>query len=111
MKKKPKFFCDNCGAEVDRDLKACPQCGRFFAAVRCPKCGFSGEEKMFSSGCPSCGYSAPPSGKAHKTGRGGQREKKAKEPLVMAGPLPLWVYIFSALALLIAIVSLLFILR
>ncbi|GMO30240.1 MAG: zinc ribbon domain-containing protein [Spirochaetaceae bacterium] len=58
MKKKPRFFCDHCGAEVSAFERKCPLCGRFFSAVRCPKCGFSGEEAEFSNGCPSCGYSS-----------------------------------------------------
>jgi len=88
LKKKPRFFCDNCGCEVDYTAKSCPGCGRFFDSVRCPKCGFSGTEKNFAHGCPSCGYSAPP-GK-------GARGKKAH-----SGSLPGWVYIFSVLALLV----------
>jgi predicted RNA-binding Zn-ribbon protein involved in translation (DUF1610 family) len=98
VKKKPRFFCDNCGAEVDRDVKACPHCGRFFASVRCPSCGFVGEEKTFAAGCPSCGYSAPSS----KAAPGA-----AKKP--SPAPLPLWVYIFSVLALLCVLAVLLFV--
>ncbi|MDR0998592.1 MAG: zinc ribbon domain-containing protein, partial [Treponema sp.] len=56
--KAPRFFCDNCGAEVDRDTKKCPQCGRFFASVRCPRCGYTGPEGNFAIGCPACGYSS-----------------------------------------------------
>jgi len=100
MKEAPRFFCDNCGAEVDFNLRSCPQCGRFFTSVRCPACGFSGEEALFKSGCPSCGYSAPGANRI-KAGR-----DKAKTPSHPAGPLPLWVYVFSALALLAALISL-----
>jgi uncharacterized membrane protein YvbJ len=104
VKKKPRFFCDNCGAEVGRDEKACPRCGRFFASVRCPACGFAGEERLFASGCPACGYSAP-SGSGIVSGSAETlREKK-----VPAGPLPLWVYIFSVTALLCVLVILLFV--
>jgi predicted RNA-binding Zn-ribbon protein involved in translation (DUF1610 family) len=96
LSKKPRFFCDNCGAEVDRDVKACPHCGRFFASIRCPSCGFAGEERLFAGGCPSCGYSAPHGGGTRL------REKKTS-----TNPLPLWVYIFS-IAALIAVLSILF---
>jgi predicted RNA-binding Zn-ribbon protein involved in translation (DUF1610 family) len=89
-KRAPRFFCDNCGAEVSRNEKACPRCGRFFASVRCPACGFSGEERLFSGGCPVCGYSAAPAAD-------GTRIVEKKTP---AGPLPVWVYIFSIFALL-----------
>jgi len=59
MDGKPRFFCDNCSAEVVHGADSCPRCGRIFASVRCPSCGLVGEEALFSNGCPSCGYSAP----------------------------------------------------
>jgi hypothetical protein len=90
MKKKPRFFCDNCNSEVGQDAKVCPRCGRFFASVRCPSCGFTGEDSVFKGGCPSCGYSAPP---AMKTPVDHPPDK-----LVPAGKLPLWVYILSIFA-------------
>jgi uncharacterized membrane protein YvbJ len=86
--KDPRFFCDNCGTEVDRDLRACPRCGRFFTSVRCPACGFSGEEKLFSRGCPSCGSSMPR----------GRKSENDKKKLFPAASLPVWVYILSILA-------------
>ena len=54
--RKAKFFCENCGAEVPQNAKFCRNCGRFFASVRCPSCGFIGIADSFSKGCPSCGY-------------------------------------------------------
>jgi hypothetical protein len=86
----PRFFCDHCGAEVGRKAGKCPRCGRFFGSVRCPACGFTGDEGRFKNGCPSCGYSSPGSVGA------GKKENPA------AGPLPLWVYLVSILALLCA---------
>ena len=53
MNKQPKFFCENCNAEVRRDAVICPHCGRFFSSVRCPSCGFTGTHKEFKDGCPS----------------------------------------------------------
>jgi uncharacterized membrane protein YvbJ len=85
--KAPRFFCDNCGAEVDRDTKKCPRCGRFFASIRCPRCGFTGVEENFTAGCPACGYSSV-------SGRRRSDEKPKK--LEAAGTLPLWVYILTA---------------
>ena len=98
MSKKPRFFCDNCGSEVGRDEKACPRCGRFFASVRCPACGFAGEERLFAGGCPSCGYSAPPGGAA-----------RLADQQAPAGSLPVWVYIVSIAALLAVFTVLLFV--
>ncbi|MDR2509897.1 MAG: zinc ribbon domain-containing protein [Spirochaetaceae bacterium] len=66
MKNSHKFFCDNCGAQVEGAVDRCPSCGRFFAAIRCPKCGFSGGEEAFLDGCPSCGYSSRASRAAKK---------------------------------------------
>ncbi|MDR1362604.1 MAG: hypothetical protein LBJ35_00940 [Spirochaetaceae bacterium] len=60
-KKKPRFFCDGCGMEVAADEERCPCCGKFFASIRCPSCGFTGEQRVFEKGCPACGYSAPDS--------------------------------------------------
>jgi hypothetical protein len=82
--KSPRFFCESCGVEVPRDAKNCPKCGRFFASVRCPACGFIGEEAIFKGGCPVCDYSSVKNpGKLRDF-------PERKSP---AGPLPFWVYI------------------
>ena len=93
MNKKPRFFCDNCGYEVDRDAKACAHCGRFFASVRCPSCGYTSSEKAFSNGCPSCGYSAPPA-----AGQPVRLPETDNRPQIPTHPLPLWVYLLSICA-------------
>jgi uncharacterized membrane protein YvbJ len=54
------FFCENCGALVNASEKMCPSCGLTFNGVRCPSCGFVGEQGDFRAGCPSCGYLSPP---------------------------------------------------
>ncbi|MCL2180797.1 MAG: zinc-ribbon domain-containing protein [Treponema sp.] len=87
--RKPRFFCDNCGAEVGSDVKTCPRCGRYFASVRCPSCGHTGPDRMFQNGCPMCGYSAPSSSKK-------ANNKPAHRP---AEPLPFWTYIAAFFAL------------
>ena len=88
--KKPRFFCDNCGVEVPFMAKNCPGCGRFFASVRCPSCGFSGEEASFKKGCPACHYSASPNGSRF------QKAYPERKRTIEA--LPLWVFIFTAAA-------------
>jgi len=35
----------------------CPNCGKTFSAVRCPKCSYVGQPGEFAKGCPNCGYS------------------------------------------------------
>jgi len=87
--KSPKFFCENCGAEVPREEKRCPKCGRYFASVRCPACGFTGEEALFKGGCPVCGYSSE--GASSKSGQGDFPEKARP-----TGALPVWVYLLTA---------------
>jgi hypothetical protein len=61
--------------------------------VRCPACGFTGEEGLFRDGCPVCGYSTAPGGKPlpQTTGK--------KEHPIPAGDLPLWVYLTAIGAL------------
>jgi len=93
MKKKPRFFCDNCGYEVSSDVKLCPYCGRHFASIRCPACDYSGPDEMFGAGCPMCGYSAPPK-KAQKA----KPVKKSRSGgYGHSEHLPTWMYILSAL--------------
>ena len=92
--KNPRFFCESCNAEVPRDAKNCPKCGRLFASVLCPSCGFTGEETLFKGGCPVCGYSSKAEG-----GRGGPfNAGYFPETKKSAGPLPFWVYILTVAA-------------
>lgn len=63
--KRSRFYCENCAAEVSARAKVCPSCGRFFSAVRCPRCGFTEEARLFLYGCPSCGYAANGPDTAH----------------------------------------------
>ncbi|MDR2181681.1 MAG: zinc-ribbon domain-containing protein [Treponema sp.] len=89
-----RFFCENCGEEVRRDSRQCPRCGRYFARVRCPRCGFTGGESDFQSGCPVCAYcftGGESSGPPLRPGNG-----RRYRP---AGGLPRWVYALAAAAL------------
>jgi uncharacterized membrane protein YvbJ len=93
LAKSPRFFCENCGAEVHRDAQNCPRCGRYFASVRCPSCGFTGAESLFTGGCPACGYSSPGSGNQSRFAA--KKSSRKKTPLIAAGALPVWVYIIT----------------
>jgi predicted RNA-binding Zn-ribbon protein involved in translation (DUF1610 family) len=100
----PLFFCDNCGAEVLQDEPSCPKCGRKFASIRCPACGFSGEESLFDDGCPKCGYQVLAGKGGHKnlsSHRGGRKTAYAR---THDGALPVWVY-FLTFAFFIFVVS------
>jgi predicted RNA-binding Zn-ribbon protein involved in translation (DUF1610 family) len=88
----PHFFCENCGAGVPLQAKQCPQCGRLFHSVRCPACGFTGEEALFTQGCPACGYTIPAGTARPPKGRTGQNEGQ----WTLSGSLPLWVYLLAA---------------
>jgi uncharacterized membrane protein YvbJ len=103
LNKKPRFYCDNCGYEVGSEVKNCPYCGRIFASVRCPSCGYSGQDRMFQNGCPMCGYSASPSAKPLKAPQ--KKQPKTKE-YPTAEPLPFWTYAITFIALL-AVIALL----
>ena len=104
MAKSPRFFCDNCGTEVGAELDRCPGCGRYFSAIRCPKCGFSGEEAQFRGGCPSCGYSSRSlSPKKPRRERPLSTRRSAKGDA--------WLYLAATAALLLLLTLLLFKLR
>jgi len=89
--KSPRFFCESCNAEVPKEAKNCPGCGKRFASVRCPACGFTGEEALFKGGCPACGYSSGVSAESGGKGRNSARKSSAE-------PLPFWVYALTAAA-------------
>ena len=101
--KAPKFFCENCGAEVPMDGKRCPQCGRYFASIRCPACGFVGDDDMFKGGCPVCGYSSAGNTSARQQESG--NFPQSKKP---AGALPVWVYVLTAIAFIAVVIALFF---
>lgn len=54
--KRSRFLCENCGVEVKPNARICKSCGRFFSAVRCPRCLYTDEAGVFVYGCPKCGY-------------------------------------------------------
>ena len=56
--KEPVFYCDSCGLPVPAGAGFCPHCGGTFKGVRCPSCGYQGDEKSFMKGCPACGFLA-----------------------------------------------------
>ena len=113
--KQPRFFCDFCGTEVKRNDRICPNCGKFFSAVRCPNCGLTGQAALFVKGCPSCGYSVLP--RSEESGDGSSNKKKRHKKLRLrrdtedksgkagaAGdPLPFWVYL-AVIVLFVAVV-------
>ena len=127
-KNKAKFFCEYCDTEVPQNAKFCPRCGHFFASVRCPACGKTGDHSEFTNGCPSCGYafSSQPASKKDTSENETKflskkagwitrnRAKKAidsspftsakKRPNRKDDSLPYWVYILS-LAMLAALVT------
>jgi hypothetical protein len=111
-----RFFCEHCGAEVKRDSKTCPHCGRSFANVLCPACGFSGEARLFAAGCPVCGHTAagpasaapkpkpedtaPPRPAAGPVNAAPKpRRGNGAPPRFAAGAPPAWAYLLAVLAL------------
>ncbi len=113
MDQRPKFFCENCGTEVRQQDRVCKHCGKFFASVKCPSCGFSGDSKIFRDGCPACGYAVPRGGftnfQGSKGGKGAFRGRSfspssaGRKPKKKGGesdPLPWWIYVASVLFLL-----------
>lgn len=125
--KKPKYFCENCGAEVNANARFCPNCGKFFAAVRCPRCTYTGTIRDFKSGCPRCHYAMSKEelygteteensidGRRHKLSRKSKslikksfsiyRNKNKKN---IASDSPTWVLIISILVIIFLVVFIL----
>lgn len=105
--KNPKFFCENCGGEVKINTKVCPHCGSFFANVRCPLCGFTGEGKNFQNGCPKCGYALKANFKQNQKYHKNEQSKDKPKKQNLSQGLPVFVYVF-VLALLLFILALTF---
>ena len=104
--KKAKFFCEFCGNEVKQNDKVCTYCGKFFASIRCPKCGIVGRTEEFTHGCPNCGYAVSPGGR--KKSSYGTRSflglsSNSSNTKNYDGSLPIWMYIL-VIAVLIALV-------
>jgi uncharacterized membrane protein YvbJ len=107
----PLFYCDSCGAEVSQDALACPKCGRKFASIRCPACGFSGEEDLFDDGCPKCGYQVLPGKGRHKNKKiasVSRRGRKASGASTSRDALPVWAYFLTLAFFIFALLFLLF---
>lgn len=114
--KKAKYFCEGCGAEVAPNAKFCPKCGKFFAAVRCPKCGHVGTVRNFLNGCPSCSYAMTReelygtgageiSGSAHHESYKESKKALKKKAGLRSGfslldDVPAWLFVASILVLL-----------
>lgn len=124
--KEAKFFCESCGSEVPRNARTCPTCGKFFASVRCPKCGNTGSNDDFKNGCPVCGYAINPEslygGGSYGNSSSFKNIKNKKSTLIFLNrnrsktsngkrpysdsSLPVWIYIVSVAVLIILIICL-----
>ena len=112
-----KFFCENCGSEVPRKSRFCPVCGKFFASVRCPKCGHTGASEDFRKGCPECGYAVNSNVSLAQNKDSDdlfENHNESKNKIIQNksnksgqdGSLPVWIYIISVLVLIILIICL-----
>jgi len=88
------FHCDYCGEAVRPDEDRCPGCGRFFRAVKCPVCGYSGKGNEFLKGCPVCGYLADP-----KENLPPEKKKKSDNFLSMSKLFAYWAIAFLSAVL------------
>lgn len=81
-----RFYCENCGKEVEESHDICPHCGAFFTAIKCPKCGFRGKLHQFDHGCPRCGYLSERDFEEIRQVDLGETRKPRK-------PLPTWLFL------------------
>ena len=126
---KLRYFCDLCGTEVPKNTIRCPNCGRYFTAIQCPRCGFRGEEKDFLRGCPKCGYmkisptsdsagdrkAARPAGRRARSANRGRRKRTTaapagRSPVPQDPPAPVGVYRLIGILLALILIALVVIL-
>ena len=116
-RKRAKFFCEFCGKEVRQNDKVCQYCGKFFASVRCPKCGKVGRTEEFTHGCPACGYAVAPGGRRKGSygargflGLGGSGKSSFgssnNNTKNYDGSLPIWMYVLVVAVLIACVVGL-----
>jgi len=99
LRMKARFFCDNCGREVKAGAARCSGCGRFFSAVKCPRCAFQGDATLFANGCPACGYLFDSEGRV-------SRQKKKDGESSLSRRAFYWITSFLVLLLLVFLVLL-----
>lgn len=118
--KEAKFFCESCGSEVPRNARTCPTCGKFFASVRCPKCGNTGSNDDFKNGCPACGYAINPEtmyggsfnnikmkdSAKFKPGKRLNKKRTGRKGSYSESSLPVWIYIVSIAVLVFLLICL-----
>jgi len=122
---KAKYLCENCGSEVAAKARFCPNCGKFFCSIRCPKCGKMGTIKDFMNGCPSCHYAMTKEelygttdgeetsdGLKHKLSRKSKRRIKSafktfhKNTQATFSDAPLWVFVLGIILLIVVLAGL-----
>lgn len=89
-----QFYCKSCGKEVLPEAEYCPHCGKEFSAVKCPRCGFTGELELFRSGCPSCSYSGKTENPSKKTSKGWSLNSRIAARLIIPSLLLLALLLF-----------------
>ena len=104
MSKQAKFFCENCQTEVDGNAKFCPNCGRFFSSVKCPKCGKIGSTALFKNGCPECGYSGSATTNSEPDIMQNSQKRIKNKKNESDDSLPFWIYILAISVLVLVVV-------
>lgn len=96
-----KYYCENCGKEVEESDDLCRHCGAIFVAIKCPLCGFRGKKHHFRNGCPVCGFldnhyhhekSGEPKAEAIPEDSPGERTVKRTRYASSKAPMPEWLF-------------------
>lgn len=108
-----RFFCQNCGEEVQERDEICRSCGAIFVAIQCPQCGFRGKQHRFGDGCPECGYLGSRGNSVYRApGPGGESDGAAHSPgrAARRREMPSWVFwlVLGTLALSFVVLALIY---
>ena len=110
-----RFFCENCGKEVEESDELCRHCGALFVAIKCPQCGFRGKQHLFHRGCPVCGFLGEENPVRHTVSLKGtapeynvpeEKEEKRRGFARARKPVPDWVFWIALAGMVIAFIVL-----
>lgn len=97
-----RFFCENCGKEVEESDELCRHCGAIFIAIKCPQCGYRGKQHHFFRGCPVCGFLSGENPVRYATVSSDTPAAEKDKVAARKKPLPEWLFWVALAGLILA---------